>query len=69
MKHYTNTYEEMVDKYGLIEEYRMGKDEDGDPVMVSIDDTCASIRTFQKNGWVRINVYYKDGTVEELFER
>lgn len=26
------------------------------------------ITTFQHNGWTRINIYYEDGTTEELFE-
>ena len=27
------------------------------------------ISTLQDNGWIRINYYHKDGTVEEMFER
>lgn len=26
------------------------------------------LTTFQHNGWTRINIYYEDGTVEEIFE-
>lgn len=62
-------YEEMVAKYGLIEETKIGKNEDGEYVVVSIDKECACIRTLQKNGWMRINIYHKDGTIEEMFER
>lgn len=38
-----------------------GADEDGYPVY--------QVSTFQSNGWTRINWYYRDGTVEETFER
>lgn len=26
-------------------------------------------QTLQKNGWTRTNVYWEDGTVEELYEK
>lgn len=26
-------------------------------------------RTAQKNGWIRVNTYYEDGTVTETFEK
>lgn len=27
------------------------------------------LTTVQKNGWLRINVYWEDGTIEEWFDR
>ena len=63
-----NDYEELVAKYGYIEEYQCGKNEDGENVMVSIDKDCACIRTYQRNGFVRVNIYHNDGTIEELYE-
>lgn len=62
-------YEEMVEKYGLIEETMVGTDEDGNYVFVSIDDECACFETSQKNGWTRVNLYHKDGTNEEMFKK
>ena len=61
-------YDELVEKYGLIPEAKVGVNEDGDYCMVSIDETCACIRTLQKNNWMSVNIYYKDGTSEELYE-
>lgn len=61
-------YQKLLNKYGYIDS-KSGKDEDGNIVIVSIDEELASIRTFQSNGWIRINIYHKDGTNEELYER
>ena len=60
-------YEELVTKFGYIEG-QVGTNENGENVLVSIDNECASIRTLQHNGWQRINVYWKDGTEEEYYE-
>jgi len=27
------------------------------------------VETFQHNGWCRINVYWEDGTIEEMYEK
>ena len=62
-------YEKLKNKYGFIEA-KTGKNEKGEDIIVSIDEECASIRTLQKdNHWQRINIYYPDGTAEELYER
>ena len=53
----------------------LGKNEDGASVILSaitdISDgsTAFKLETAQENGWMRINIFYKDGTVEELYER
>ena len=64
-----NFYDELKTKYGLINESMVGKNELGENVIVSIDDNCACVRTLQNNGWARINLYYKDGTCEELYQK
>lgn len=50
-----------------------GKNENGENVVFEIDisngERVYKISTFQKNGWCRTNVYYKDGTIEELFDK
>ena len=38
-------------------------------VTLSINDDNITTITYQKNGYARENVYWKDGTCEELFER
>jgi hypothetical protein len=49
------------------------KTETGEDVIVdafSQDDKIVwQISTLQGNGWIRVNLYYEDGTVEELYER
>ena len=65
----TTTYDELRAKYGLIPEAKVGINEDGEEVIIYIDEECASLRTMQKNSrFMRVNVYHKDGTNEEYFE-
>ena len=59
-------YTELRKKYGLCEGL-CGNNEDGEHVIVSIDKEKATIRTAQHNGFIRTNVYWKDGTYEELY--
>lgn len=61
-------YNILLNKYGLCEAL-CGKNEDGNDVVVSIDEEAASIRTLQSNEWHRIKIYHKDGTEEELYEK
>lgn len=61
-------YQELVRKHGFVEGYT-GRNEDGLFVIVTIDSESASIRTLQENGWIRENIYYPDGTEEELYSR
>lgn len=59
-------YEELVKRHGLCDGL-CGINEDGESVIVSIDEESATIRTAQSNGFMRTNIYHKDGTSEELF--
>ena len=61
-------YDELVAKYGLVDGV-VGVNSDKDNVLVTIDEEAAYIRTLQSNGWQRLNIYHKDGTEEELYER
>lgn len=61
-------YQELLDLFGYIEG-QVGVDFDGDYVLVSIDKESATITTPQDNGWNRINIYYPDGSEEELYRR
>ena len=53
----------------------LGKNEDGESVIVSAitnifdGSTAFKLETAQDNGWMRINIFYQDGTSEELYER
>lgn len=49
-------------------------DEDGNDVIVNAYTTKEEgivwrISTIQKNNWIRVDIYYSDGTVEEFYER
>lgn len=50
-----------------------GTDEDGNVVIVSEGkDECGhfyEVQTAQENGWIRVNVFYEDGTVTETFTK
>ena len=49
------------------------KTESGEDVIVDAftqdEKIVWHIATLQDNGWIRINLYYEDGTVEELFDK
>ena len=47
----------------------IGKNESGEEVTVSINSDNITTRTFQRNGGVRTNIYWKDGTKEELYDK
>ena len=38
-------------------------------VIIGIFKDCISVSTYQHNDWIRKNVYWRDKTTEELFER
>ena len=61
-------YDELVQRYGYVES-QVGVNEDGEAVIVTIDETNACLRTMQKNGWMRINIYYPDGMSEESYTK
>ena len=61
-------YQELKRKFGFVEG-QIGENEDGEKVIVSIDEESAEVKTLQDNGWIRINIYYPDGTEEELYTR
>lgn len=46
-----------------------GENEEGEKVMISINNDNVTVQTFQKNNWIRTNVYWRDYTTEELFSR
>lgn len=46
-----------------------GKNENGENVLISINEHNITIQTCQSNDWFRTNIYYDDGTSEELFEK
>lgn len=59
---------EAMDKYHETKTMLLGKNADGEMVTTSIFEDHIVLQTFQNNHWIRKNYYYRDGTVEELFE-
>lgn len=45
-----------------------GVNDEGDSVQVSINSDDIVVITDQSNGWVHMNIYCKDGSVESLFD-
>lgn len=44
-----------------------GRNEDGELVMFSVNTNNITVETYQDNGWIRENVYWEGGAVEELY--
>ncbi len=61
-------YDELKAEFGYVEGL-VGNNEDNQVIIVTIDEESASIRTLQENGWIRENIYYRDGSEEELYTR
>ena len=59
---------ELMEEYGDSTQMFFGKTEDGEDQQISINSDCIVVDTFQRNHWVRRNIYWDDGTVEETFE-
>ncbi len=45
-----------------------GMNEHGETVYISVFLEKIVVRTLQKNGWCRLNTYYRDGSKEEGFD-
>lgn len=58
----------LMDTYGDQETMLFGINESKESVDISIFKDRILVGTYQHNGWKRKNVYWRDGTVEELFE-
>lgn len=56
---------ELIEKYGDSDTMFTGENADGEMVTVSIDKESGIIlKTYQSNGWVRVNYYNKEGFAE-----
>ena len=61
-------YEELKKKCGFVNGL-VGTNEKGENIIVTVDPISATIRTSQKNGWMRTNIYWADGTEEETYAK
>ena len=51
--------------------YGENEDDEAQVIEVGADREMGQffrVTTYQSNDWVRVNIYYEDGTVEETFE-
>ena len=46
-----------------------GKNDEGETIIIEICKNNIIVRTYQHNNWCRTNIYWKDGTVEELYDK
>ena len=58
----------LMDEHGDSKFPFSGTNEDMEQVSISIAKDRIDVVTYQDNGWIRRNVYWRDGTREELFE-
>lgn len=58
----------LMDEYGGSSASFDGTNEDIEQISISIAKDRIDVVTFQDNGWTRRNVYWWDGTREEIFE-
>lgn len=57
--------QELIEKYGNSNTMFTGENSDGETVTVSIDKEKGIIlKTYQNNGWLRVNYYNKEGYAE-----
>lgn len=63
-----NQLENLMSRHEEFQEMLFGKNEEGEDTITHINEDHIILETHQSNHWVRRNVYWKDGTVEELFD-
>ena len=59
----------LMDEHGKSRTMYPGTNEHGESVYISIFEDKIVTMTSQSNGWTRKNIYYRDGSREETFER
>lgn len=59
---------ELMNKYGDSDTMFMGVNTEFEETEISIFPDKIVYVTYQHNGWVRKNIYWRDGTREEMFD-
>lgn len=60
----------LMDKYGETSDTAFfGETEEGEEMLLSISKDKIVTRVYQANNWIRVNTYWRDGTIEEMFEK
>jgi len=58
----------LMDEKGDSDTMFLGSNESMEDTTISIFHDKIIYVTFQSNGWVRKNIYWRDGTIEEIFD-
>ena len=58
----------IMDEYGDSDTMYLGTNEHLEDVAISVFKEKISVTTYQANGWIRTNIYWRDRTREELYE-
>jgi len=59
----------LMDEHGKSKTMYPDTNEHGESMYISIFENKIVTMTSQINGWMRKNIYYRDGSREETFER
>lgn len=62
-----NEMKKLMDNHEKYPYMICGKNENEEDVWIGIFKNRIETQTFQHNNWVRHNIYYRDGTREELY--
>ena len=58
----------VMDEYGDSDVPFGGTNENSESTLISVFKDRIDVTTWQHNGWTRRDVYWRDGTCEELYE-
>lgn len=58
----------LMDRHTEFPDMLFGTNENGEAVHISIVHDFIEVVTYQANKYIRRNVFYRDGMIEELFE-
>ena len=62
----------MVELMDIADDFKgswSGDNESGEHIQITISKDNIIVKAFQSNNWIRKNIYWRDGTSEELYER
>ena len=60
---------ETMDKYHHLDQMIFARNELEELQAISIYEDKIFVDTYQSNGWIRKNIYHRDGTIEETYEK
>lgn len=63
-----NSVIRITELYGDSESSFFGENQNGESIVVSVFRDRVVVNTEQSNGFVRVNTYWIDGTIEEIFD-